>query len=426
MLLSTTLFVTATATPVLNSKIYRVDRISPFSNELSMESFPVLEMRPSSFLQSKATLAPNEAFIVNITCDPAVSASNCALAKKALENCGARIAAVLTISHPIIVNALFKPFCGKTEPTCSLGSRLGSAISASAFAVDDGTQLLMYPQALIKQLQTDKQLEYSSGDIIAEFNSDQPFFFRENGADRPTSAQYDFEFVASHEMTHGLGFKTGFLDYSKVFNRPVKYLAPLIAGLLDESSTLSTKFSTLQPIDIFDSFVVGSAGEKMKDLGKTIESFPKQSKNLNDMIVGYEASESPFTASKKAYQVAIKPTTFKANDVDVKLFSPSSYAQGSSGSHVIESSISTDDFLMVPSLSNGVYLDDVMKNLNTSVIYGRGIKAVMEKIGWPTATRPDVASVKVAMDYNPSAGSDFRSVLSPSILLLGIFGIILL
>ena len=105
---------------------------------------------------------------------------------------------------------------------------MGGARAASEFVVKDGDTQYLYPQALVKQSITDVEPPFSDVDIIAEFSSDADWYFKQDNG-TINSTQYDFEFVAAHEFTHGLGFGSAFIEYRAVFGQFVQsgYVAPL-------------------------------------------------------------------------------------------------------------------------------------------------------------------------------------------------------
>jgi hypothetical protein len=404
-----------TADSVKSEIILRVDRMSALSNDLVQKEFIAY---PNTAVKNSKALAPQDAFLVNLSCGDRVTEELCAFAKKTIQRSVEKIASNLIINQQIIIRASFRSFCGE-DLGCVLGSRLGSAISASAFPVDDGTQVIMYPQALIKQLNTEKVLEFSDSDIIAEFNSDQPFYFPESGSTIKPS-EYDFEFVIIHEITHGLGFRSGLMSYGALFGRSTNYLAPLITGLLESTDPENDRFTGIQPIDVFDSFISSSA-KNLKDLGKIMRRFGKQDATLTDIIRKYELSGDPFLASREAYAILTSSTcVFNTNSgLQVELYNPSQYVQGSSTSHLTMDKSETSDFLMIPALINGTTLESFMTQRSANSVYGPGIISIMETIGWPTKSSPKIANVVIAVEYN-AMGSAVRSGILMSIAITGL------
>jgi hypothetical protein len=261
-------------------------------------------------------------------------------------------------------------------------------------------------------------LQYSNADIIAEFNSDQPFFFREPGQDFPNANQYDFEFVvidfnkATHEITHGLGFKTGNVDFKSVFSRPLAYAAPFVAGVADKNQIL---YKSLQPIDVFDAFIFGS-GLSMKELGRTLNRFSTIPGPIGTFLNKFEKSGDAMWAAQQIYTMMSNPITFKTSKgVDVPLYSPTTFEQGSTSSHTVSDSINTPDFLMVPSLTNGASLDNSLMRFNTTNVYGPNTIAVMQTLGWPTYERPIPVSVGITVKYSeqPTKSEALSVYISP-------------
>jgi hypothetical protein len=81
--------------------------------------------------------------------------------------------------------------------------------------------------------------------------------------------------------------------------------------------------------------------------------------------------------------------TFKTtNGIDIALFSPPQFSQGSSISHVVMAEATGPDFLMIPALSPGITIDEIMKSVDSKLFLGPQIKAIMESIGWPTVDNP--------------------------------------
>jgi hypothetical protein len=189
-----------------NERVRRVDRKSVFEHvftQVDTEAF-LFPTDQAQFLVENGVnaLAAEDAFQMNLSCDFQIPKIQCDKVKNALQRAGARIASVFQIQTPIVVSCEYTPFCENT-PNCDLANVLGGAQYASAFEVENnngGTS--MYPQALVKNLKVGKQLQYGKVDIIAQFNSEHNFYFREDGIPI-TDLQVDFEYVATHELIHG-------------------------------------------------------------------------------------------------------------------------------------------------------------------------------------------------------------------------------
>ncbi|ORY02117.1 hypothetical protein K493DRAFT_277530 [Basidiobolus meristosporus CBS 931.73] len=70
----------------------------------------------------------------------------------------------------------------------------------------------MYPQALLKQMKLKEHPQYSSSDINAFFNSDANFWFMDDGH-FINRDQNDFLYAITHELFHGLGVTTNWIQY---------------------------------------------------------------------------------------------------------------------------------------------------------------------------------------------------------------------
>lgn len=377
----------------------RIDRVAYDSMQTVATPFIASKISANQAKFAVKALGASEAFAFNLTCSSNVSDNLCRLAREGLQNAGARIASLLQITTQITVQASFRPFCPASNRRCSQAQDLGGAVIGSFFAglKENDPQLYMYPQALLKQLKTNTTLEYSNADILAQFNSDFPYYFRNNNQ-RMTNTLTDFEFVAVHELTHGLGFGTGLLQYSTVYPGITQpgYLAPNIFG-----DPTASNVSFLNPLSIYDSFVKGS--NPFPDVGRTLATFPQQSSILPRFISVLEASKKHMAATQSAFQMSTRgrnSVQFQPIKGDgVNLYTPSQYEQGSSLSHVDTALSTTADFLMVPALAPGITLETIMANAGTDSVYGPGILGIMRSLGWPTRDDPTPAKVDVAIGF---------------------------
>ncbi|KAK9762012.1 hypothetical protein K7432_012641 [Basidiobolus ranarum] len=131
---------------------------------------------------------------------------------------------VVTLHHPLTVNASFISFCKELTIGCNEFGVVGAANPARMLPYQgkDGNTR-MYPQALLKQKGLKVHPEYNKDDIIALFNSDINFWFEDD--EKPiNSTQNDFLFAVIHEMMHGFGISTDWMDH---FNSQSPILTPM-------------------------------------------------------------------------------------------------------------------------------------------------------------------------------------------------------
>jgi hypothetical protein len=360
----------------LPNTVTRIDRVGLSHN------FTIHEFVPTEHpIRSERRLSTTDAFVFDLTCGTGVSTTLCNNARTGLQNSGRRIAETLSITTPITVRARF---ARQGDPNI-----LGGAMYGSAFFIRKNGRFYTMAQALVKQLKTDVAVTFSSADIVAEFNSEVNWFFR-TGNNTISSSQTDFEYVTAHELTHGLGFGSGYLEFSSIFTGArTGYIVPNMIGASSPEATTSTIFRALEPIDIFDSFVT-----PLNEAGARIANFPIQSATFDSFIRSFERSGDPFNAARQAFQAATSSLTFVNGATGVNLYTPTGFQQGSSISHVRLSQANTPDFLMIPQLRPGVNMDDLI----TTSLYGPATRAIMEAIGWTTNSTA-AGSVTLGMNY---------------------------
>ncbi|KAI9225842.1 MAG: hypothetical protein DHS80DRAFT_25805 [Piptocephalis tieghemiana] len=152
--------------------------------------------------------------LVDFSCSPTVTRGKedlCTKVQKAYESAGRRLAQLLQIKSPLRLKLSYKSFCD-TDWGCG-SSTLGQAWAASYWEVGGKEGLdsaFLYPQALLKQLGLNSNT-MNNFDIIAQFNADQRkryWFDGDNKDNKPKKGQYEFEYLAIHELMHGLGYTT--------------------------------------------------------------------------------------------------------------------------------------------------------------------------------------------------------------------------
>ena len=391
--------------PPIMGMIKRIDRIGDaYSNDFKAAYLKAFDV-PVVDTVSKA-LSPESSFILDLSC-PGFSKANCDKARIGLLDAGRRIAQNLIITKPIKIKATFNSFCkGQPLDTCDQANVLGAARAASSFVVEQGGKNVMLSQGLIKQLKTNIQAPFSDADIIANFNADYDWFFRDGSQNTISPTQSDFVYVSCHEITHGLGFGSGFLSYGDVFQGAAQpgYLAPLFLGASEDPDFNGKSLvKSLEPSDIYDTFLE-SKTTNFNTIISDISSFEKDGVPAAEFLQDFEESGTPFAAAKSAYAQATSGTlNFKAKDgTIVDLFAPRKFQQGSSISHVSPDNSETSDFLMIPALAPGITIEQAMAKAQTKSLYGKKTLAVMKSIGWPTIDSPIAANVRLSTKFGSS------------------------
>lgn len=211
--------------------------------------------------------------------------------------------------------------------------------------------------------------------------------------------------MAAHELTHGLGFASNLVEYKAVFGANVKsgYVAPQPLNPNNAPIYFSTILSGLEPIGIYDTFITGR-NYNFKALGKKIEQFGNQNIAAITFLKKFEASGAPFEAAQQIYQDSTRGDGnlfFNALDGSkIPLFSPITFLQGSSISHVAESAERTENFLMIPRLRGGVTIKSVMDGAGSKSIYGKDIIKIFQAIGWPTPGYPILKYLELNLGFD--------------------------
>jgi hypothetical protein len=174
----------------------------------------------------------------------------------------------------------------------------------------------------------------------------------------------------------------------------------------------------MQPLDIYDAYVANSdqsgdfktANQMIKELGFQAEPLGN---TLNSDSKQLQTWQSMYDLSTKGPNTLFFHTT---DGKKIEIYSPETFRPGSSLHHIATSFASTDDFVMVPSLKNSVTVEDLMRNANSTTVYGKGIRSIMTSIGWPTIDNPETQIIQIAVDY----GLGFRTAISVFVILLNI------
>jgi hypothetical protein len=378
------------------NSVVRIDRSSPFDYNFAAVHAEIPLFRPP---QKK--LDAGQEFQFTFECQSSIPARICTMAENGFKNAGNRIAQVLNIRQPIRVRATFQNLC-QGQADCTI---LGAAAAASEFPVKMDGVTVMVPQALVKQVNTDGPVPFRDVDVLSTFNSEIGWYFR----DDPTTAgrqQFDFELVAAHEIMHGLGFASGLVDLSSI--EDLRQLTQfrdsfLTTSLYFETDDVTTRtpVSTLKPLNVFDFFVKGPS-DSYVDLYRRMDAFPKRKRTIGAFLTEFQRSGDPFDAARTAFRVAsagIGRLTFNPpNGNPIVLFSPTRFSQGSSGSHLDLVANATANFLMVPALSPGRTIEQLIESNRATSFFGPDIAAIFEAIGWPMKANPNAPLKTLVID----------------------------
>ncbi|KAJ3017724.1 hypothetical protein HKX48_003416 [Thoreauomyces humboldtii] len=397
--------------------------------EAGARSSSVLSTRPAARTAGHGRAQPRKRdaaasqFTIDFFC-PDSTPTICQYAQDSFEAAGQHISAMLTIPTQIKVHATFKSFCGSQTALCSTNNILGSAAPSAYFparAVPAGTladvsndlssnpaaaaSWFLYPQALVKQLKVDTDLEFATYDITAEFNADiRTWWFPSSGVPM-TANQTDLSLVITHEFTHGLGWDTSLIPFNQIFsdqvgNRATPYVAPSLYFHGTEASPVADAWTYLTP---FDALITDTSGKSVKDYLRPVQTWwptaPAASANeplsgdpngIQPFISNFEASGAPFAASLSfANAITSAPRSLKIG-TNTSLYtvddtSPAGFELGSSITHLDYALYShTQEFLMLPddNSDRGFPLMDIVKQNGGAGVYGVQTLAIMTALGW--------------------------------------------
>ncbi|CAG8490771.1 11714_t:CDS:2 [Dentiscutata heterogama] len=323
----------------------------------------------------------------------------CNKAKATFESVGRILTSKLLLNTRIGLKATFKPL---------EGNLLGSASPSRTipFRDEDG-KIRLYAQALAKQFQLNVHPEYAPIDILADFNSNFPFWFEGDPQIQPN--QTGFEELVLHELTHGLGFLSSwsndYLDENSLF------LTPNIDGIIYNVGDNIERNSELVfrgfLENAFDKYMVLTSDktrttELTSKLDKFLDGQDTKFASINEFKEKFKASPQ-FDIAKQMYTTCIKPnslgfllnTSNSKNDVVVLETGIDPFLSGSSLSHVDEKLFdNTSEFLMTFEQTPGRTLEDSIAASGSGKggkeeAIGPKILAILETLGFATSNNPN-------------------------------------
>ena len=229
-----------------------------------------------------------------------------------------------------------------------------------------------YPQALLKQAERGPGFpKFAEYDMVIQFSLYSEWYFND-GESEITSKLVDFELVAIHEITHGLGFQSGLYNYQNDLNRPIPYLATYIGQT-------TSKRRLFYPIGPFESLI-----PRFSELIGIISDFKPAGSNAQECLHSLESNQTVLQAAQELYRLATSESLsipLGNNDL-FPLHSPKLFDRSTSLTHAHISMRDKVDFIMVPAAIYGLSIDYALNKLPS--IYGPATTEIFKMLGYST------------------------------------------
>ncbi|KAL1923380.1 uncharacterized protein VTP21DRAFT_8360 [Calcarisporiella thermophila] len=383
----------SSSTPCLEPSIFDLTQLTP----IACPSVRVSKLHP------RELSAKN--FQIEFECK--ASKELCDKAKNAFQKAGSILSSYLDLRASIRVNASLFGFCSNIKQ-CGNGNTVPIGFTKPSALIpieDEEGAKRMYPQALVRQLNTSTRYEYTPFDIETIFNSDVKYWFDGDG-DIQTNQQ-DFLMTILHELIHGLGFASGWNDYTKSDS---KILTPIPRY---EPIEESDKFRVVEFLETaFDRTLTSLQDKKrVTELAKELNGFPNSIANkFSDVNEVYAAiKESKFKDSaQRMYELS---TTEKSLglvlknsgngdtlilETALKPFIPSSSL--SHMDHKIYSN--TRDFLMRYVNDQQKPLDVLVKSVSGTGPLGPQLLDLLEAIGYKVRRNTVISAAHISIQIS--------------------------
>ncbi|CAJ0842223.1 21431_t:CDS:2 [Entrophospora sp. SA101] len=337
----------------------------------------------------------------------------CSKVEKTFDKAVNIISSSIKFINPITVNATFMDFCAQLNQCGS--DALGGAVSLRNMIIKDYDDDIsrIYPQALVKQLNSQDHPEFLGYDILALFNSEANYWFEEDEGGKIGEDQLDFLFVVVHELIHGLGFTSGWNDY--INNQGDKTTPEILTPQISAKFNPTTGEVIFEGFieSIFDKYLViftssSSTGDykckRLSDITKELNKFAGGIgaifKSRNDFFSAFKASPQ-YQLALKLMRYATIPKSIgfllkdnsntncnkDKNDVVILETSISPYVTGSSICHLDYNTYSINgDFLMRFIQDRGITLNEEIQlggNYKGGSI-GPKLRLILESLGYIT------------------------------------------
>ena len=380
--------------------------------EVVIETIKGTTCTPEDIQFRKNQLSTETPFNMVVTCSKEISEARCAQVKTAIKSASEKLASVLQIRKTVNVEVKFRSFCGSNKE-CPQASTLGTALPSTFYLAKKGNdKSSWYPQGIVKQYATSKVLNYAQYDLLSDFNGDHEWYFPGDAA--ITANQTDFEFIAIHELLHGLGFYSAWLNYGPSMDPSLQ--ASAFTPMMKMDSP--TRTQGWVGLTIFDMFIRDAAtSTNLFDLGARITSVNIKNQPLKDAIDAISKNTEANASASAAFTAATSEDklVFDLESGAVQLYAPKEFSSSSSMSHLNTNVYNqTEEFLICHDASgkSGVSLAEAMAKY-PGVIGGLGPKTreIMGRIGWPLVnqTSNDTNSVLTIEDSFSVTGSSVPS-----------------
>ncbi|OUM59019.1 hypothetical protein PIROE2DRAFT_15561, partial [Piromyces sp. E2] len=311
--------------------------------------------------------------------------------------------------NPIKFDISFSDLDDKFESESHLASTVIQAYYL--LQLEDSEQKLSYPQALIKQLVNNNQIEYSSdSDFEITLSNNENFYIFNSEELKTKNDGYDLRLILYHEIIHGLGIKSEGISYPKYLESAYTNVNP------SEYTTFTGMKSYLimffEPT-IYDSYLFNNGVSESYSLAKKmlpmVKKFPeiteKIGKDQNQNLYSFteiikevvETNDTILNESHDAYDmVTNEGLFFKGNNYEIPLHVvPHEFENGVSISHTkhYDNEVEGDKVLLDWRIPKGILLTERPSNTTVSTtgmenvgaeIMGPEIMDMLNTIGWPT------------------------------------------
>jgi len=419
-----------------NNRIYKLERIE---KEID-ESFVKLD--EGKYMKSLI----DDPFILNVNC---FSVQDCADYPEKVQEGAYYVAETFEFYQQVNVNVTIFPFCEYISDGCESIMGITYPPTFLSLSETENGESFLYPQALVKQLDVDSNVQYEDIDFIIYLNSNY----------HPQPAQDNRALIAAHEILHGLGFFHQINPISVYINNFQNYFQEDFAlppiNYVETDTTI--KYQGWTPFSIFDKFIVSTSNpneysykklEKFKNHDVNFEISIKKptTKQYNDFMNTFRALENDQEAHIGGVQVARDFTTlnavgFRTTDgsiVQLQTFD-GTYESASSISHInvpfacknsstcnAKSAKINENYLMYFTVISRASTDKLISTFKTKSkhdLIGQDIVKVMCTLGWnerngDSTTNNNNNDNKYTLSQGNYGSSDSSHLSSPSCVMI--------